>query len=230
MPAVCRGERPGNAPENGRDFTTVHGCTQGSGGCCSHHDFEQVKLDAVGGRLLLPQVMCLATFEDRARILHVLLNVEGEDRWQFWAREIPRFAGDKATEDLSSLHRAASHGAFRSMRLLLAAGADEMARDPFGFRASAGIGVAMPPSAKDPSKRCATVARELKRAPAFRARSWTWPATVGCDEDGAGGDRASGDGRRSRSCGARSDQESTAGCESFPDDTWHNMVRRLFRR
>lgn len=151
-------------------------------------------LDAVGGRLILPQAMCLATFEDRARILHVLLNVEGEDRRQFWAREIPRFAGDKATEDLSSLHRAASHGAFRSMRLLLAAGADEMARDPLGFRASAGIGVAMPPSAKDPSKRCAAVARELKRAPAFRARSWTGPATVGCDEDGAGGDRASGDG------------------------------------
>eukprot|EP00752_Nemacystus_decipiens_P008311 g7429.t1 len=159
-------------------------------------------LDAVGGRLILPRAMCLATFEDRARILHLLLNVEGEGRRQFWARQVPRFAGDKrnvpalrvaSIEGLSSLHRAASHGAFRSVRLLLAAGADEMARDPLGHRASDGLGATMPPGAKDPGMKCAAVARELRRAPAFRARSWTWPARVECGEGGAGGNHASGD-------------------------------------
>lgn len=132
----------------------------------------------------------------------MLLNAEGEDKQRFWARAPPPFIGDRTgasaldvafVEGLSTLHRAAGHGADRSTRLLLAAGADETVTCPIGQRPSDVIGISMLPGLKDPRKKCQAVARAFKQVPAFRSRSWTWPAKVSCGEGGAGGDRVSGD-------------------------------------
>lgn len=125
-------------------------------------------LDAVGSRFVVPRVMSLATVEDRARILHALLNVQGEGKQRVWARATHRYSGDRTKasafelayiERLSSLHVAASHGAVRSTRLLLAAGADETMLDPAGQPPSGVIGVTMPPGAKDRNKKCEAVNR-----------------------------------------------------------------------
>lgn len=80
---------------------------------------------AVGGRLVLAPALSIATMEDQARILHVLLNVEGEDRQRFWARASTRYAGDginlsafelelACLEGISSFHMSASYGTVRS--------------------------------------------------------------------------------------------------------------------
>lgn len=157
---------------------------------------------AVGGQLILARAIVMAATKDRARILHVLLNAEGEEKQRFWARAVTgRYAGDRAKlsalevasiEGISGLHMAVSYGALRSTRLLLAAGADEMTLDPAGSRASEVIGFAMPSGVEDTNKKCAAVARALKRSPAFRSRSWTWPARLVRDEEDGGGDRVSG--------------------------------------
>ena len=158
--------------------------------------------NAVGGRPVLAKAIALAVMEDAARIVYILLNVEGEGKQRFWARATKRCAGDgtnvsafeiACVEGIPTLHLAASYGAVRSIRLLLAAGADEMSLDGAGNCVSEVIGISLSPDVRDPIRRCAAVARELKRAPAFRARSWAWPATVACGEGDAGEDRASGD-------------------------------------
>lgn len=168
-------------------------------------------LDAVGGRDILYRPMRVAIAQDRPRILHLLLNAHGEHKEKFWATApLPLMADRELFSALlgqvgpAPLHVAAAEAVVRSTRLLLAAGADETARGATGHRAGEIIGTSLKAGAMETRKRCEAVARELKRGPAFRARSWTWPA---CGEGGAGGDRVSGDGAAVLALVGRSDRE-----------------------
>lgn len=77
------------------------------------------------------------------------------------------------------LHFAAEFTSLGAVKLLLAAGADEAAVDNHGALPRDVIGTAQPefgpPIESDPTNEAA-IARVLKRGPAFRARSWAWPA------------------------------------------------------
>lgn len=141
-------------------------------------------MEAIGGAAYcLPMGLAGAVGRGRARILHVLLNAEGEEKRSEWAR-LSCFLGGPL------LHYAAGYIKPRCVRLLLAAGANETETDGAGQRAIDVIGTmdvdnpAISPHSPRISSRFrdakmeADIRRSLLRGPAFHARSWSWPAAT----------------------------------------------------
>lgn len=140
-------------------------------------------LEAVGGLRAVAGVACEAVQAGDARILHLLISVEGEAGRRRWAR--------KAVGGVPLLHAAAAFNALAVVVLLLAAGADESLADARGLRPRDMIGAQVPPGDNTPDETTeAAIGRALRRGPAFRARSWAWPTL---EASGGGGlDSAAG--------------------------------------
>eukprot|EP00752_Nemacystus_decipiens_P002748 g2566.t1 len=119
--------------------------------------------NAYGGRSENP--------EKWTKILQVLLAVEGEERQGRWAR--------RWFTHSPLLHHAAVSGTPATLRLLLAAGADETALNETGRTASEVMCDQHDGQRMNGPAEKATTLRILARGPAFRARSWTWPVVDG---------------------------------------------------
>ncbi|CAN0414062.1 unnamed protein product, partial [Hapterophycus canaliculatus] len=164
----------------------------------NHRDVVRVLLmdegmEAIGGSEAIPRAVgaAAAARKGRAGIVRMLLSAEGREREQHWARCF--FKGDPV------LHCAVSYGNISAAKMLLSAGADETAENDDGRRAKEVIGFNAPSLQRDPAKKGAIV-RMLERGPAYRTRSWAWPAGVytaghSCSAGSdAGSTRAAGDG------------------------------------
>lgn len=135
-------------------------------------------LDAAAGRRagkfwgaeVLSYAVVVAAGEGLAKIVRMLVTAEGEGRQQHWARA--------RLSDMPALFSAASRGSIPTVAVLLAAGADEQARDDDGHRASDFAGMSLPTDEINAASKTSAVKRTLERAPAFRARSWAWAAEV----------------------------------------------------
>lgn len=151
-------------------------------------------LGAIGGPSALPQAMSLAASHGKARILKMLLDAEGEDRREHWARSL--------SDDTPLLHFALGYGGMSALSVLLAAGAKETVGTNSGCSPTHMIellALTYDGEETNISLRMATAAatrRMLKRGPAFRARSWLWPVHSGapaaavsadCCHDGGSG-------------------------------------------
>ncbi|CAN0041399.1 unnamed protein product [Ectocarpus fasciculatus] len=131
-------------------------------------------LEAAGGLQAIEGAVCSAVRAGQAKILQMLLAVEGERRQRHWAR--------KLVDGQHILHGAVGFAApLSSLHVLLEAGADETAINSEGQRAREVIGAQVP---VDAAKKAA-ISRMLERGPAFRARSWAWPA-IGSTGSGSG--------------------------------------------
>lgn len=170
-------------------------------------------LKAIGGSDAIPRAVgaATATRKGRAGIVDMLLSAEGEERRQHWARCCYK-------ED-PVLHCAVSFGNISAARVLLAAGADEWAENTEGRWARDVVGFNAPSLQRDPAKKGAIV-RMLERGPAFRARSFAWPAGPNaggghvcaghvCAGDGTGAGEACG--------GYASAHAGTASCRAAGD-------------
>eukprot|EP00752_Nemacystus_decipiens_P006536 g5887.t1 len=135
-------------------------------------------LEAVGGLRAVERVVCEAIQAGDARILHLLISVEGEGRRRRWARKI--------MGGIPLLHAAAAFDSLAAVVLLLAAGADECLADGQGLRPCDIIGAQVVPSESRDEATEAAIRRALQRGPAFRARSWAWPTLAAVS--GGGGD------------------------------------------
>lgn len=120
-----------------------------------------------GGSMAILGAMCRASERRMAKILDILLGVEGEARKNHWAREL---AGN-----IPILHHAAMYGSLATVQVCLAAGADENFVNATGMKAAHVVGLYAPSNTKDPDKLKAAIGRMLRQGPAFRARSWAWP-------------------------------------------------------
>lgn len=133
-------------------------------------------LEAIGGSAkVIPFAVTVATISGNAKTLGRLLDVEGEEKREFWARFM--FDG------MRSLHFAAGYSRLSATRVLLAAGADESDTDSVGRTPRAVIGnmkhtgvLRLP---RDQVREKELIGRALERGPAFRARSWVWPTGKG---------------------------------------------------
>lgn len=141
----------------------------------SHERVVEVLLDrgleALGGSsVALPPAILNAVLNARTRILHMLLLAEGEDRRAFWANHTSGGIGP-------NLFRATSMSLLAVVGVLMAHGADENTRDLDGRDARDYIGLRSDDhEALDPKVANAAIRRMLERGPAFRARSWAYPA------------------------------------------------------
>lgn len=140
-------------------------------------------MQAIGGSGAIPPAVgaAAAARKGRAGIVQMLLLAEGEERQRHWARCC--FKEDPV------LHCAVSFGNISAARVLLSAGADEMAENTEGRWAREVIGFNAPSLQRDPAKKGAIV-RMLERGPAFRARSFLWPPGTGATAVAAGGAHA----------------------------------------
>ncbi|CAN0021673.1 unnamed protein product, partial [Ectocarpus fasciculatus] len=122
-----------------------------------------------GGSEVIPRAVGAAASarKGRASIVQMLLSAEGDGRERHWARCCYK-------ED-PVLHCAVSFGNISATRVLLAAGADESVENDDGRLAREVVGFNAPSLQRDPAKKGAIV-RMLERGPAYRARSWVWPA------------------------------------------------------
>lgn len=126
-------------------------------------------VDWVGGLRAIPDSMGVSVQSGKARILQMLISVEGEERQKHWA-ECP-------LRSRPALHVAAAWCSLKAAHVLLAAGADEAATDREGQRPIDIIAGAQEPYQRD-ERREKALWRMLKRGDAFRARSFTWPKNV----------------------------------------------------
>lgn len=111
-----------------------------------------------------------ATMRGASRILRLILLAEGEEKQQHWARH-------RLNLGVSLIHLAAGFGILANVKVLLAAGAHELERDPHGCCAHHNIGHLVEGGDPDPVE-VAAIGRALQRGPTYRARSWAWPATA----------------------------------------------------
>lgn len=132
--------------------------------------------------LLSSSVRCVAILGGRVDILQQLLDVDGEGRRGQWARSSFRCK--------SMLHYAAGFARLSCVNALLRAGADEIVSDGQLRRPDDVVGSygpiesqALPfPGISDLSKvdkdpaTISAIRRMLERGPAYRARSWAYPA------------------------------------------------------
>lgn len=118
-------------------------------------------MEAIGGASAVPDSITTAALKGRARILNLLIGVEGDEYREDWAK-------------LSMLHDAASGGHLATISVLLAAGADEK-RVGTNEMSVAEVAESYLPVEERSEKRSKAVHRILARGPAFRARSWAWP-------------------------------------------------------
>lgn len=143
-------------------------------------------IEAVGGDAVLPRSMGIAVRFGRARILRLLLSVDGKEG-RLWANAV--------IKGRYLLHDGAGCSVPAAVSLLLEAGADEAPRDSLG-RIPGDIIGAYRGRFDDPQmnrRKDVAIRRMLQRGPAYRARSWLWPsdeeetdATVCRDRDTAG--------------------------------------------
>lgn len=125
-------------------------------------------LEAVGLRSSLPFAVLGAIWSCNAKILRLLLAVDGEEKRPQWA--------NTRCQDSTMLHVAAGMNCPALVNLLLAAGADEAGRDSKGCIAPDVVGLSLIEGVQnDPEKELA-IRRMLEQGPAYRARSWSWPA------------------------------------------------------
>ena len=122
-------------------------------------------LEVLGGAVAVRSALEAAVVKRRTRLLALLLRSEGEELQRSWARS--RVLGEGRL-----LHGAASRGTVGMLSVLLAAGADEAQLDDHGRTASEVVGTVTLID-DDPAEHRAK-RRVLRRAPAFRARSWAW--------------------------------------------------------
>lgn len=128
-------------------------------------------LEAVGGgEEVIPASLTCATFRGSSRILRLVLLAEGEDRQQHWARH-------RMVLDFPMISLAAAFGVLANVNVLLAAGAHELECDSKGRVAGHNIGT-MAHTGEPDQREVAAIGRALQRGPAFRARSWAWPAAA----------------------------------------------------
>lgn len=116
-------------------------------------------------------------------VLQMLLAVEGEERKGHWAKSW--YAHSPV------LHHAAVSGTLATISLLLAAGADETVLNLYEQTASEVMCEPHDCRTKSPAEKAAT-RRMLARGPAFRARSWVWPAAVDAEDEEDAGDHLAG--------------------------------------
>lgn len=126
-----------------------------------------VGLEAVGGLSVIPKALCHAVVDRQPRILQRLISVEGEERRPHWARVW--------LEGTPLVHYAAGKAFTAGISVLLAVGADETVLSRTKVAGEDLIGWGIPENDRA-AVEVAAVGRMLERAPAFRARSWTWPS------------------------------------------------------
>ena len=141
-------------------------------------------LGAVGGRaMVMPDAMYTAIRSRHSDVLLMLLAADWEEPRSVWA--------NAAIMGRPLLHLGAGHCYPAAVSVLLAAGADEKARDfaeltpldCIGFETGAEASEVV---AMDKGEQLA-IRRMLERASAYRARSWAWPAAEGEADAGGGG-------------------------------------------
>lgn len=143
---------------------------------------------AVGGQEALSKALAAALFLGHAKILNLLLSMSPPPVTDF-SIQVPAQRVQWTWESKPfTLHRAAALGNLAMIAVLLAAGMDEAKKDSSGTSTFDVAGTQMPVAKRGPEWRAA-ICRVLHRGPAFRARSWAWPA-VACaagknKEDGA---------------------------------------------
>lgn len=133
-------------------------------------------LDTIGGSRTLCYGIMAAVKGGRTKILHVLLGAQGEEKRKFWA--------SSSCEEVCMLPLAVERGHLASVIVLLAAGARELDPDTIGKLPKEYIGRAGGKEGYDRAKEAA-IGRVLEQGPAFRARSWTWPAKKSGSVDAA---------------------------------------------
>lgn len=129
-------------------------------------------LEAVGGMQAISVAVEAAIEDRRPACLRMLLAAKvgagvGEE---YWANKTLKRAR------VPPLHSAAAVGSLATVRMLLAAGADETALSSDGKRACDCIGRRT--RGDRDAAREAAIGRMLERGPAFRARSWAWLVRV----------------------------------------------------
>ncbi|CAM9269589.1 unnamed protein product [Ectocarpus sp. 12 AP-2014] len=151
-------------------------------------------LEAVGGKPAIADAMRTSVQYGLFDMLTILLNVEGDEKQEVWAnqfvycshetvdvgmapaRDFPRTHAIMAIAfGCPLLHTAAKYCAIPAIRVLLSAGALAEKADSQGKVAEDVIGVYG--HERNGSVEAAVRALLLK-GPAFRARSWAWPATM----------------------------------------------------
>ncbi|CAM9172060.1 unnamed protein product [Laminaria digitata] len=134
---------------------------------------------AVGGSMPLGRALFLAVTQRRARILRVLLTADGEEERSDWANII---VGDRPL-----LHSCASYCYPAGLSVLLEAGADEAARHSGRIpRDVIGMDLGRDAESQMDRGKETAIRRMLQRGPAYRARSWAWPADEEADAGGSG--------------------------------------------
>ncbi|CAN0212668.1 unnamed protein product [Scytosiphon promiscuus] len=133
--------------------------------------------EAIGGDAVIFNAVFFCVRRDNANILDMLLNVHGGMMREVMAKAMTHMfdksnAPGDALPPMPILHVAASHCSYRAAHVLLAAGADELTVNAGGEYASDVIGSS---AEEGGSWKKVALSRMLKRGPAFRARSWTWP-------------------------------------------------------
>ncbi|CAM9985561.1 unnamed protein product, partial [Laminaria digitata] len=139
----------------------------------------------LGGELALAHALRTAVRYCRARILQLLLAVDGEERRLWWANI--NIGG------MHLLHFGAAYCSTAAVSILLEAGADERTHDSEGSIPLDVIGADLGRDGECQMDRGEEVAtrRMLQRGPAYRARSWAWPSDEEADAGGSGdGDTA----------------------------------------
>ncbi|CAM9680132.1 unnamed protein product [Ectocarpus fasciculatus] len=138
-------------------------------------------MDAVGGgAAVIPTSLACATRRGKARILRLVLAAEGQERQEHWARH-------RLVLGRPLVYLAAAYGVLANVKVLLAAGAVETDTDPDGYAASEVIGAQLTSGNNLDPLEAAAIGRELQRGPAYRARSWAWPAGEDAPAAGAAG-------------------------------------------
>ncbi|CAM9366004.1 unnamed protein product [Laminaria digitata] len=162
-------------------------------------------LGAVGGRtVVMPDAMYTAIRSRHAGVLRMLLAADWEE---------PRsVCANTAILGRRLLHYGAGYCYPAAVSVLLAAGADENTRDFAQLTPLDCIGLEPGPEANKvvsigPGQEVA-IRRMLQRGPAYRARSWAWPAAA--EDADTGGDDGGGGGRDTRRLGVASVWYSTA--------------------
>ncbi|CAM9901192.1 unnamed protein product, partial [Laminaria digitata] len=146
---------------------------------------------AIGGELALTAGLTRAVCARRARILRLLLTLDGEENRSKWANL-------DVEGDGPLLHYGAGYCCSATVSVLLEAGADEAARDFKGRAPQHVIGLCLSrddlPMARVEEEAVA-IRRMLKRCPAYRARSFSWPFFGEEEKDvGVSGTGGRGDG------------------------------------
>ena len=136
---------------------------------------------AIGGLALISKALFTAAYTGQPRVVRMLLAVEGERKKGYWARCV-----HESSRPL--LNFSCAFNSLEVVALLLRSGASETAVDATGESAADVVGsLVESPNwhgrketalKRDPRKESAIRAM-LKRGPAYRARSWAWPAAGG---------------------------------------------------